>query len=78
MCKIYTIKLEGTLSEIIGLTIKNLRKKNGIGQDDMSELTGISRPSISNIEVGRHNLTVKNLEKLCKMFDCKSSDILPF
>ncbi len=72
------VQMDGTLEEIIAYNVTRLRKIKGWNQEDLSERIDLSRASISNIEVGRHSITMKNLEKLCEVFGCSSSDILPF
>lgn len=72
------VQMDGTLEEIIAYNVTRLRKIKGWNQEDLSQKIDLSRASISNIEVGRHSITLKNLEKLCEVFGCSSSDILPF
>jgi DNA-binding XRE family transcriptional regulator len=69
---------EVCLERYVGLKVNEFRKHNKMNQNTLANFLNISRASISNIEVGRHNLTLVNLEKLCEIFKCKSSDILPF
>ena len=46
-------------------TIKNLsKKKAGFTQVELSELTGLDRSYIANVEAGKRNITVVNLEKM--------------
>lgn len=66
------------LSEIIALRIKNLRKQKGHSQTKLAEILGLSRSSITNLEKGRHSLTIEMLEKLCQIYNVKSNEILPF
>lgn len=69
---------EASLEDYIATMIAERRKVAGLNQEALSQLTGISRSSISNIEKARHNVSLKTLEKLCQVFNCKSSDLLPF
>lgn len=78
MENIYKIELEATLHEVIAMKVKKLRSKYGMNQEDLADKTTLSRSSWSNIEKARHNLTINNLEEICRVFKCKSSDILPF
>lgn len=52
----------------LGKRIKELRKSRDLKQDDISELLGISRGQISNLEHGRRSLNLRQLEKLCSFF----------
>ncbi len=49
----------------LGKRIKELRKSRGLTQGDLSELLGISRGQISNLEHGRRGLDLSKLQKLC-------------
>lgn len=72
------IEIEGTLNEFIGKQIARYRKIRGWGQKELHQNSGISRAVISNIETGKFSCTLKNLERICEVLECKSSDILPF
>lgn len=54
--------------EKLGQRIKELRKSRSLKQDDIAEVLGLSRGQISNLENGRRNLSLKQLEKLCDFF----------
>lgn len=45
--------------------IINLRKLSNLSQEDLAMITHMPPTSISRIESGRHNLTMKTLGKLC-------------
>lgn len=50
----------------IGLEIKKRRKYLSITQQDLAEITGISRRSLQYIESGKMNPSVEQLEKILK------------
>lgn len=52
----------------LGEKVKLIRKRRGLNQDDLAEVLNLSRSQISNLESGRRNLSVKQLEKLCEFF----------
>lgn len=52
----------------LGEKVKLLRKRRGLKQDDLAEVLDLSRSQISNLEKGRRNLSLKQLEKLCEYF----------
>lgn len=52
----------------LGNKVKLLRKRRGLKQDDLAEVLELSRGQISNLESGRRNLSLKQLEKLCDYF----------
>ena len=52
----------------LGEKIKRLRKRKNLNQDDLALVLNLSRGQISNLERGRRNLSLKQLEKLCEYF----------
>ena len=52
----------------LGNKVKLLRRRRGLKQDDLAEVLDLSRSQISNLESGRRNLSIRQLEKLCEYF----------
>ena len=52
----------------LGDKVKLLRNRRGLKQDDLAEVLELSRSQISNLESGRRNISLKQLEKLCEYF----------
>ncbi|MBI9069864.1 MAG: DUF4065 domain-containing protein [Salinivirgaceae bacterium] len=48
----------------IGARVSELRKSKGYSQDELSRLLEISRPSLTQIELGKRNLSVIELKKI--------------
>ena len=57
----------------LGEKVKLIRKRRGLNQDDLAEVLELSRSQISNLESGRRNLSLKQLEKLCEYFQVDMS-----
>ncbi|MBN1969141.1 MAG: helix-turn-helix transcriptional regulator [Candidatus Delongbacteria bacterium] len=55
----------------IGKLIRERRKILGINQKDLSEISGVTQHSISNIETGIGNPTLETLTKLCHVLGLK-------
>lgn len=53
------------------------RMAAGLDQVQLSELLGLSRQSIINIEKGRHFPNIHKLLLLCSIFGCQPNDLLP-
>ena len=51
----------------IGIQLKELRLSRGWRQSEVADKTGLSRPSISNIEAGKRALTLTTLQKFCML-----------
>ena len=60
----------------LGKKVKLIRKRRGLNQDDLAKTLELSRSQISNLESGRRNLSVKQLEKLCEYFKVDMSYFL--
>lgn len=52
-----------------GKKVKQLRKRRGLKQDDLAKVLNLSRGQIANLENGRRNLSLRQIEKLCKFFN---------
>lgn len=48
----------------IGARISELRKNKGYSQDELAKLIGISRPPLTQIELGKRNVSVIELQKI--------------
>ena len=71
------IKSEGdTMYSELGEKVKLLRKRRNLKQDDLAKVLDLSRGQISNLEKGRRNLNLKQLDKLCTYFQVEMSYFL--
>lgn len=59
------------------LDIKRIRKEKGISQEELAEKSGVSRPTISNLENNPDVVTTTDtLQKIALALDVKVSDLL--
>ena len=58
--------------------IENIRKEQGILQDDMAKALGVSRQTISSLENGRYNPSIMLAYKIAKYFGMTIEDIFVF
>jgi DNA-binding XRE family transcriptional regulator len=65
------------LKNYIGIQVKQRRKDLGLSQDDIAKFLSLCRVSVFNIEEGRHMCTLINMIKLCQLFACSLTDLLP-
>jgi transcriptional regulator with XRE-family HTH domain len=56
--------------------LRELRKKQGISQEDFAFQTGLDRTYISGLECGKRNPTLKIIYKLAKSLGIETSDLL--
>jgi len=66
-----------SLYKIIGEKIKSKRENLDLRQLQLSKKLNISRSSISNIEVGRHQIPLFVLYDLSKIINCEVKELLP-
>ena len=60
----------------IGQRTAELRKRAGISQQKLSELLGVSRTTIAQIESGKRKLSVDELERLSKIYNLSMENLL--
>jgi len=61
---------------ILAKKIKLLRATRGWSQETLAELCGFSRSYIANIESGKHNLSLDNLERIAEAFELPIAELL--
>src|SRR4051812_25752890 len=61
---------------ILAKKIKLLRATRGWSQETLAELCGFSRSYIANIETGKHNLSLDNLERIAQAFEIPIAELL--
>ncbi|WP_246627998.1 helix-turn-helix domain-containing protein [Paenibacillus oenotherae] len=62
------------IKQIIGKTVKALRIKQGLSQEDLAHECDVDRSYISMIEVGRNEPSVTKIFDLCKGLKIQPSD----
>ncbi len=61
----------------IGRRLKKARKINGLTQEQLARVVGMSRTSISNIEAGIQGMSVETLYALADAIGKEPGDLLP-
>lgn len=56
--------------------IRNLRKRKGLTQQELGDAIGVTKPTISNYESGKRQLTADILQKLAQFFGVSTDEIL--
>jgi len=65
------------LLKMLGGRIKQLRLELKLNQEDVAKAIDMGRASISNIEVGRHQIPISTLYELSKVFETDIQLLLP-
>jgi transcriptional regulator with XRE-family HTH domain len=65
-----------TILQKFGSRIKQLRSTKGITQEKLSELSGLSRQYIGDVERGARNVSLVNIHKIANALEIKLSKLL--
>ena len=65
-----------SLSAAIGLAIRGLREQRGLTLEDLADRAGCHRTSISLVERGLRNLTVRTAAQIAEAFGMSASDLV--
>lgn len=63
------------MREIIGKNIAQIRKAQGLTQDNLASYLGLSRVQISHYERGERDISVTELNKLSDLFGVELSEL---
>src|SRR5260370_16597607 len=61
-----------------GATVRNLRLRLGVSQEELAERAELHRTYIAGIEAGGRNLTLKSITKLASALEVSTSELLAF
>lgn len=61
--------------KLVGQKIRLVRKAQGITQERLSELSGLSEKYLSDIERGARNISLESLEKIMQALKIKPHDL---
>ncbi len=62
----------------IGKRIAEIRKSKGYSQDDLAKMLNINRPAMTQIELGKRNLTVLELQEIANRFSFSIDKLLSY
>ena len=58
-----------------GKAIRQMRQQKGISQEELADLCGLHRTYISDVELGKRNVSLENIERLAQALDANVSDV---
>jgi len=67
--------MKNSILPIFGQTIRHLRIQKGLSQEALADLCGLHRTYISDVELGKRNLSLENIEKISISLDISISSI---
>ena len=62
----------------VGEQIKVKRNKLKISQEELAFKSGLDRTYITSVEKGRRNISIINIEKICKALNCSLKEFFDF
>lgn len=63
---------------LFGSAIREFRLKQKLSQEKLAELSNLHRTYISEVERGERNISIVNIEKICKALKVKMSELFRF
>ncbi|MFV8324983.1 type II toxin-antitoxin system antitoxin SocA domain-containing protein [Flavobacterium sp. ZS1P14] len=60
----------------IGQRIVELRKRKQLSQEDLAKMVGISRPSLTQVELGKRSLNIMELQKFAQVLGFSLDDLM--
>lgn len=57
-----------------GQTVRKLRLKKGLSQEELADRCGLHRTYISDVELGKRNISLENIERIANSLDKTVSD----
>lgn len=68
---------KAAIYERIGQSVRRARLARGLKQSELAELVGMSRTTITNVELGRQSLLVDQLLRLADVLVVEPATLLP-
>ena len=65
------------IREALGGKVKKIRQKRKMSQEELAFKAELHRTYISDIERGRRNVSIKNIEKIAKAFKISLKELMP-
>ena len=66
------------IRKLLGLKIREIRRKKKMSQEELSFESELHRTYISDIERGTRNVSIKNIEKIAKALKVSIKELMPW
>ena len=66
-------------SEILlkyGQVVRKIRLEKGISQETLADLSGLHRTYMSDVELGKRNVSLENIDRIANALDVSADDLL--
>ena len=67
--------MQSDLLFAFGQTVRRLRLSKDISQDKFADMCSLHRTYISDIELGKRNVSLENIDKMAEALDMRISDL---
>ena len=67
--------MESNIPIRFGNAVRKLRTQNNISQEDFADMCGLHRTYISDIELGKRNVSLENIERIATALNIPLSDL---
>lgn len=58
-----------------GKAIRSIRQNKKISQEELAERCGLHRTYISDVELGKRNVSLENIDKIARALQIKKSEV---
>jgi len=65
----------GDIQVRFGQRLAQLRRERGLSQEELAFRAGLHRTYVSSAERGQRNVSLVNIEKLCRALDTSIADV---
>lgn len=58
-----------------GRAVRTVRRDRGISQERLADICGLHRTYVSDIELGKRNISLENIEKIAAAFNMSITEL---
>lgn len=69
---------EISLNVLVGMRIRQIRLQKDMSQEEFAWLIGVHRTYLGQLERAEKNVSIKNIEKICKALKIEPKDFFDF
>lgn len=69
---------EQSLNVLFGQRIRQIRNERHMSQEEFAWIVGLHRTYLGQVERAEKNITLKNIEKICKALDIDPKELFNF
>lgn len=67
-----------SLNVLVGMKIRQIRQQKNLSQEEFAWLIGVHRTYLGQLERAEKNVSIKNIEKICKALNIEPKDFFDF